>query len=77
MFTSWYAGQVKQHLDNGNTVEEVKVDLHMSAIMLIYFQWLKKNITWLSQQEGALIHGWKDTGILETLGNCRVFNNVL
>ena len=60
---------MKQHLDDGKTVEEVKVDLRMSSIKPIHFQWLKENIMWLSQQEGALISGWKGTGILESLGN--------
>lgn len=69
LFTSWYADQVKQRLDNGETVTEIKVDLRMSAIKPVHFQWLKENIAWLSQQEEVLIRGWKDTGILEALGN--------
>ena len=54
---------MKQHLDDGKTVKEVKVDLRMSSIKPIHF------IMWLSQQEGALIGGWKQTGILESVGN--------
>ena len=42
---------------NRNAVEEVKVDLRTSSIKCTHFHWLKENMTWLSQQEGALIRG--------------------
>ena len=63
LFSSWYANKVKEHLDSGGTVESVKVDMRTS----VHFQWLVENITWLSEQEGVLIRGWKDAGIMEKL----------
>lgn len=35
----------------------------------MHFQRLMENISWLSQQDGAIIRGWKDARNLEILGN--------
>ena len=55
-------------MNNGETVESVRVDMRASAIKPVHFQWLVKNMAWLSQQEGVLIRGGKDSGIMEKLG---------
>ena len=64
IFSSWYAQQVKNSVDKDDSVSNVKVDLKTSTIKPIHFQWLINNHSWLSKQDKALIHGWKDSGIL-------------
>ena len=68
MFSSWYSSKVEEHLNSGETVESVRVDMRASVIKPVHFQWLVKNMAWLSQQEGVLIRGWNDSGIVEKLG---------
>ena len=67
IFSLWYAEKVKEQLDRGHAIENVKVDLRTSVIKSIHFQWLIKNMEWLSGQEEAALRGWKDTGILDKL----------
>ena len=50
-FSQWYAEKVKERLDSGLSVENVKIDLRMSIIKPIHFGWLMKNMEWLSEQE--------------------------
>ena len=40
----------------------------MSMVKPVHFLWLTGAITWLSQQEGTLLRGWEDSGILDKLG---------
>ena len=61
----WYAQKVKEQLDSSLSVENMKIDLRMSIIKPIHFGWLMKNMEWFSEQEAALLRGWKDTGILD------------
>ena len=66
LFSLWYAEKVKERLDNGLSVENVKIDMCMSIIKPIHFGWLMKNVEWLSEQE-VLLRGWKDISILDKL----------
>ena len=68
IFGSWYAQKVKECLDKDNSVANVHVDLRTSAIKPVHFQWLIENHSWLTQQEGSLIRGWKEAGIMECIG---------
>ena len=68
LFSSWYANQIQEQLNNGKIVENARVDMQISFLKPVHFQWLKQNIAWLSEQEATLLRGWKDTGILEKLG---------
>ena len=68
IFGSWYAQKVKECQDRDNSVANVHVDLRTSAIKPVHFQWLIENHSWLAQQEGSLIRGWKEAGIMECIG---------
>jgi hypothetical protein len=67
LFSLWYADKVKELLDSNLAVENIKVDLCTSVIKPIYFDWLIKNMEWLSSQDQMLTRGWKDIGILDKL----------
>lgn len=67
LFSLWYADKVKELLDSNLAVENIKVDLRTSVIKPIYFDWLIKNMEWLSSQDQMLTRGWKDIGILDKL----------
>ena len=67
-FSEWYAEQVKKCLEEGVEISDIRVDLKTSILKPIHFQWLIKSIAWLAQQEEALISGWKDSGILNIIG---------
>ena len=58
---------MKQFLDQ-DIICNIKIDLKTSTLKLINFQWLVQCMSWLSQKEDSLISGWKDSGILESIG---------
>lgn len=72
IFGRWYAEKVKKSLDRDNSVDNVHVDLKTSVIKPVHFQWLIENYCWLAQQEGPLIRGWKESGILECFGGLTI-----
>ena len=57
---------LKERLDSGLSVENVKIDLSMSIIKPIHCEGLMKNMEWLSEQK-VLLRGWKDIGLLDKL----------
>ena len=64
LFSSWCADKVKDSLYKDVCIKSVRIDLMISTIKPVHFQWLMKNMAWLSLQEEVLIRGWKGTGIL-------------
>ena len=63
-FSRWYADEIKTALDQGASLDKVKIDLRASLIKPLHGNWL---ITTLQSQTASLVRGFETAGIIECL----------
>ena len=63
-FSRWYADEIKTALDQGASLDKVKIDLKGSLIKPLHGNWL---ITTLQSQTASLVRGFETAGIIECL----------
>ena len=66
-FISWYADQVKVQLSKGKPIEEVSVDLKISALKPAHANWLLFAFDSLSKQKQCICDGFRLAGITDAL----------
>ncbi len=57
-FSSWYARKVKEELEAGVNIQEMKIDLRISLLKPIHANWLMDVIFKLKMQEGLIKTGF-------------------
>ena len=64
-FVTYYSEIVRHKLDNGESVEDIEVDLRVTAIKPLHAQWLISMYNFFTTRKGTqVIHkGWKKAGI--------------
>ncbi len=62
-FSSWYAKKVKEELEAGVDIQEMKIDLQISLLKPIHANWLMDVILKLKMQEGLIKTGFDKAGI--------------
>jgi len=62
-FITYYGSEVKNQLDNGTALDDVKVDLRLSKIKPLHAQWLVEMYNHLGQQ--ILINGCMKAGVVD------------
>ena len=63
-FSNWYALDLKQKLDAGESIEDVKMCLKLSVVKPLHAEWLKKTALSLEAKKKSFN---KDSGLLEFL----------
>lgn len=63
-FTDWYAAEVQAQIQSGISLENVKIDLTLSAVKPQHARWLIKTIYFLSPKRDILEKGVEQEGIL-------------
>ena len=75
-FTKWYASQVQQQLEQGTSIEEVKVDLRLSVIKELEAKWLMSAYDYFKSTKTIIQIGFKEVGIVDAIegqsGQCVV-----
>ncbi len=66
-FSSWYARKVKEELEAGVDIQEMKIDLRISLLKPIHANWLMDVIFKLKMQEGLIKTGFDKAGITSYL----------
>ena len=66
-FISWFADQVKVQLSKGKPIEEVSVDLKISALKPTHANWLLFAFDSLSKQKQCICEGFRLAGITDAL----------
>ena len=64
-FVTYYSEIVRHKLENGESVEDIEVDLRVTAIKPRHAQWLVSMYNFFTSSKGTqVIHkGWKKAGI--------------
>lgn len=63
-FQGWYAESVRKQLEEGTPLEEVKIDLALSAIKQESTRWMIQSWEALAQRPEVAVHGFEKAGIL-------------
>ena len=74
-FMRKYYSEIVQHkLENGESVEDIEVDLRLTAIKPLHAQWLVSMYNFFTTRKGTqVIHkGWKKAGISGVLDGTTV-----
>ena len=66
-FSRWYADEVKQALDQGVSLDNLKVDLQASLIKPLHANWLMLAMSTLQHKPDAVCRGFEKSGIIELL----------
>ena len=66
-FSRWYADEVKQALDQGVSLDNLKVDLRASLIKPLHANWLMLPMSTLQHKLDAVCRGFEKNGIIECL----------
>ena len=66
-FSRWYAHEIKEALDQGENLNNVKVDLRASIIKPLHGNWLITAISTLQSRTESLCRGFEMAGILDCL----------
>ena len=66
-FTHWYAGNIEKGLREGKEVEDVKVDIRLSAIKPIHAKWLVDVHAIMNEKSDLILNGFRKSGIFECL----------
>ena len=68
-FIAYYSDAVKQELDKGSQIEDIEVDLRLTAIKPLHAQWLVKMYDFFTSEKGRqiILKGWKKAGIIGLL----------
>ena len=64
-FVMYYSEIVRHKLENGENVEDIDVDLRLSAIKPLHAQWLVSMYNFFTSSKGSqiIVKGWKKAGI--------------
>ena len=64
-FVTYYSEIVRHKLENGESVEDIEVDLKLTAIKPLHAQWLISMYNFFTTRKGAQVFhkGWKKAGI--------------
>lgn len=68
-FSRWYAEEVRQALDQGRELQDVKVDLRASLMKPLHANWLMLAISNLQEKSDLIRSGFEKSGILELFNN--------
>ncbi|KAI8503610.1 hypothetical protein Bbelb_185810 [Branchiostoma belcheri] len=74
-FTNFYAEKVTKALENGTYIENVKVDLRLSAIKPLHANWLLGAMDRLAAKTDVIGRGWERTGIRDAIQKRRNSHN--
>lgn len=68
-FITYYSTAVKRQLDSGTALEDIEVNLRLTAIKPLHAQWLVGMYNFFTTERGQQIinAGWKKAGILRLL----------
>ena len=66
-FSRWYANEVRQALDQGVKLQDVKIDLRATLIKPLHGNWLMLAISSLHTKQDLIKSGFEKSGILEYL----------
>jgi len=68
-FITYYSTAVKRQLDSGTALEDIEVNLRLTAIKPLHAQWLVGMYNFFTTERGQQIinAGWKKAGILGLL----------
>lgn len=64
-FSRWYAEEVREALDHGVAISDVRVDLRASVVKPLHANWLISTITTLSDKKDTIKKPFETVGILE------------
>ena len=64
-FVMYYSEIVRHKLENGENVEDIEVDLRLTAIKPLHAQWLVNMYNFFTSSKGPqiIVKGWKKAGI--------------
>ena len=66
-FSRWYADEVKQALDQGVSLDNLKVDLRANLIKPLHANWFMLAMSTLQHKPDAVCRGFEKSGIIEFL----------
>ena len=68
-FIKYYSDAVKLELDKGSQIEDIEVDLRLTAIKPLHAQWLVEMYDFFTSEKGRqiILKGWKKAGIIGLL----------
>lgn len=66
-FARWYAAEVKEALEQGLEIANVKVDLRASTVKPLHGNWLMMAFTYLKDNKQIIQQGFEKTGILSVM----------
>ena len=64
-FSRWYANGVKEALDQGINIQDLKVDLKATVVKPLHANWLMMSISSLKSKSDIIKRGFEKNGILE------------
>eukprot|EP00058_Branchiostoma_floridae_P006720 XP_002592208.1 hypothetical protein BRAFLDRAFT_84636 [Branchiostoma floridae] len=70
-FSDFYAEKVAAALEAGTSIENVKVDLRLSAIKPLHANWLLGAVDRLATKPDVIARGWERTGIRDAIEKVR------
>ena len=64
-FSTWFAKQVQNHLDNGTALEDIDIKFQLTTMKPLHAHWLKElyNELTSTRAKDVVIGGWKKSGI--------------
>jgi hypothetical protein len=68
-FSNWYALDLKNKLDAGENIADVKMCLRLSIVKPLHAEWLKQTISSLESKEEIVEQGFRLAGILQCFKN--------
>ncbi len=68
-FSLWYANKVKESLDKGTNLQDIKVDLRATLMKPLHAHWLMMAFAILKAKPNVIIRGFEKSGILETISD--------
>ena len=64
-FSRWYANEVKEELDQGINIQDLKVDLKASVVKPLHANWLMMSLSSLKSKSDIIQRGFEKSGILK------------
>ncbi len=66
-FSRWYANEVKESLDSGTNLQDIKVDPRATLMKHLHTNWLMMSLTTLKATPDVIIRGFEKSGIIDTI----------
>ncbi len=66
-FSWWYANEVKESLDSGTNLQDIKVDLRATLMKPLHANWLMMSLTTLKATPDIIVRGFEKSGIIDTI----------